>query len=241
MSERTDRDVGGFEVDEPAAARGALYALLARGFEAPGERFAAAAADGTLAATCERLLAASALDVDAPTLDTADDRRTLQARYNDLFVTGYVEYEDRTDGTLDATGPAVSLYESSYRSDVAWTDVNLDLARAYEYFGLAVDESRREHHDHLRLQLEFAGYLARREAAVSADAAGARLDLHDRHLRYVAAGVAERLDAEPGTGLYGDLGRLLDRFTAADRADLVERLDDGGVGAGRPDAGGGDR
>ena len=130
---------------------------------------------------------------------------------------------DRTDGTIDSQGPDVPLYESAYREEVSWNDVNLDLARAYEYFGLEVDTDDRDNHDHLRLQLEFAGYLCRREAAVDPEVAAARLDFHDRHLRVVTRGVVDALDEEPGTGFYGQLGTFLDRFTAADVADLADR------------------
>jgi DMSO reductase family type II enzyme chaperone len=130
---------------------------------------------------------------------------------------------DRTDGTIESQGPPVSLYESDYRPEVSWNDVNLDLARAYEYFGCQVDQDDRDNHDNLRIQLEFVGYLCRREAAVDPDVARARLDFHDRHLRVVVDGVASALAEEPGTGYYGTLADFLDRFSAADVEDLAER------------------
>ena len=211
------------DVDRDAAARGTVYGLLARAFVEPTEELHAAVADGTFTETVEDLLAATSLDVDAPVFDTDDDHDHLSARYNDLFVIGFSEVLDRTDGTIDSQGPDVPLYESAYREEVSWNDVNLDLARAYEYFGLEVDTDDRDNHDHLRLQLEFAGYLCRREAAVDPEVAAARLDFHDRHLRVVTRGVVDALDEEPGTGFYGQLGTFLDRFTAADVADLAER------------------
>jgi len=152
-----------------------------------------------------------------------EDRETVAARFNDLFVVGYSEVVDRTDGTVENYGPPVSLYESDYRPEVSWNDVNLDLARAYEYFGCRVDQETRRNHDHVRLQLEFMGYLCRREAAVDPDVAAARLDFHDRHLRVVTEGIADALGDEPGTGLYGRLADFLDRFTAADVEDLAAR------------------
>ena len=185
------------DIDTDAAARGTVYGLAARAFTEPDAELYEALAD--------------------------DDLDTVRARYNDLFVVGYSEVIDRTDGTIESQGPPVSLYESDYRPEVSWNDVNLDLARAYEYFGCQVDQDDRDNHDNLRIQLEFVGYLCRREAAVDPDVARARLDFHDRHLRVVVDGVASALAEEPGTGYYGTLADFLDRFSAADVEDLAER------------------
>jgi len=205
-------------------ARGALYGLLARCFRDPDERLHAALRDGSLEVEVAALLDRTALAVDPPSLRTDEPLEELCALYNDLFVVGFSRTVDRTDGTVDSEGPPVPLYESAYRSDVSWSDVNLDLARAYEHFGVEVDQSDREHHDHLPLVLEFAGYLCRREAAVEPDVASARLDFHDRHLRVGAAGVAERMAAEPSPGVYGDVADFLDRLTAADVERLAEQV-----------------
>ncbi|NHN49172.1 molecular chaperone [Halostella sp. JP-L12] len=214
-------------IDREAAARGGVYALLATLFDEPDESLYARIADGRVDATCRDLVDATGLAVDPPDLTVDDDHETLCARFNDLFTVGYAEYEDRTDGSLDSEGPAVSLYETSYRPEASWNDVNLDLARAYDYFGLEVDQSARDNHDYLPYQLEFAGYLARREAESSADAARARLDLHDRHLHVVAGGLADRMAEERGTGLYGELAAFLDRFVTADQAALADRFEGG--------------
>ncbi|WP_137283280.1 molecular chaperone TorD family protein [Halorussus salinisoli] len=216
------------DLDADAAARGGLYALLARAFEHPDEAFYEALADADLREQVESLVERTPLSVPVESLDTDDDFDTLCARYNDVFVLGYAEYEDRTDGSLSTDEPPVPLYESAYRPNASWNDVNLDLARAYDYYGLQPDESDREHHDHLRLQLEFAGYLARREAAFDGDDdAIARFDFLDRHLRILVEGVVERTRDEPNTGAYGQFAELLDAFTAADRRDLAARLDGG--------------
>jgi len=213
------------DVDEDAAARGTVFATLARAFQHPTPEFHSVAASGQLAAELERCLARTTLDVALPDLRTADDYETLAARYNDLFELGYSEYTDRTDGSLDAEGPPVPLYESKYRPDHSWNDVNLDLARAYDFYGLEVDTDARDNHDALRYELEFAGYLARREAAVDGDAGAARLDFHDRHLGHAAAGIADRLADEPGTDVYGGLGTVLEAVVRADRNDLAARLE----------------
>ncbi|WP_276271399.1 molecular chaperone TorD family protein [Haloarcula litorea] len=213
------------DLDPDAAARGTVYRALAEAFRYPDEDFHAAAADGSLARDLRACLDRTPLDVAVPDLTTDDDYETLAARYNDVFELGYSEYTDRTDGSLDAEGPPVPLYESKYRPDQSWNDVNLDLARAYSHYGLEIDQDQRDNHDALAYELEFAGYLARREAAVGDDAAAARLDFHDRHLGHAAAGVADRLADEPGTGVYGPLGDLLEGFVRADRNDLADRLE----------------
>lgn len=211
--------------DPAAGARGAVYAFLSRAFVHPDEPFHAALASGDAEAQLASLLDATGLEFDRPRIVTDDDYETLCARYNDLFVVGHSAYRDRTDGTLAATGPPVPVYESAYRSDASWTDVNLDLARAYDFYDLAIDEAERYHHDAAHLQLEFAGYLARREAVVDDGAAAARLDHLDRHLRVLTRGMAERIADEPATGAYGRLVDLLASFSAADRDDLVDRLE----------------
>ncbi|WP_458189637.1 molecular chaperone TorD family protein [Haladaptatus sp. NG-WS-4] len=214
------------DVDPDSAARGTVYALLARAFEHPDEDLYEPLATGDLCDQFVTLFARTPLDIATRDIGTDDDYDTLCARYNDLFVIGYAEYEDRTDGTLSTDEPPVPLYESAYRPEASWTDVNLDLARAYDYYGVRPAASNREHHDYLCLQLEFAGYLARREAIVDGvDAARARFDLLDRHLRILVEGIVERIADEPNTGAYGRLVRFLDDFTAADREELADRLE----------------
>lgn len=212
------------DIDEAAATRGAVYALFARATDHPDEELHAAFVDGTFRREVATLLDRSGLDVEPPAFETVDDYETVCARYNDLFVLGYSEYENPMDGTLNSTDPPVPLHESAYRTDVSWNDVNLDLARAYDYYDLSIDESAREHHDHARLQVEFAGYLARREAAIDGvDAAAARLDFLDRHLSILTQGVVERLHEETKTGLYRPLFETLAAVVQADRDDLGAR------------------
>jgi len=222
-------ELAGDDIDLDAAARGMVYRTLAQAFRHPTAELHDLAASGDLAAELAQCLDRTALGVSVPELRTGDDYETLAARYNDLFELGYSEYTDRTDGSLSAEGPPVPLYESKYRPDQSWNDVNLDLARAYDYYGLEIDADDRDNHDALRYELEFAGYLARREAAVDGTAAAAaRLDFHDRHLGHAAAGVAGRLADEPGTGVYDGLGTLLEAFVRADRNDLAARLEGDG-------------
>jgi DMSO reductase family type II enzyme chaperone len=176
-----DRDHSEFDddrptdaIDEETAARGNVYALAATAFAEPSREAYERFADGSLDEAMATLVERTGLDVDAPDLTVRDDRETLAARYNDLFVVGYSEVIDGTDGTVESQGPPVSLYESTYRQDVSWNDVNLDLARAYEHFGCEIGGDERRHHDHVRLELEFAGYLCR--LAAVGDGGGAAGD-----------------------------------------------------------------
>lgn len=206
------------DVSVDPAARAALYSLLARAFEHPDEAFHAAAADGALVDEVGQYLARSSLSVAAPNLTTEEDYDALAARYNGLFTVGHAHYTDRTDGSLDSEGPPVPLYESRYR-EANWNDVNRDLARAYDYFGLAVDEDEREHHDYLPLVFEFAAYLCRREALGEDDAARARRDLLDRHLDPFTEALVDRL-SEVEREFYTAVGTLARRLVIADLADL---------------------
>lgn len=223
-------------VDPEPSARGALYALCSRIFTDPDDELYALLADGTVTDECRALLDQTTLSVDPPDLTVAEDHETVSARFNDLFVIGYSEVVDKTDGTMNNQGPPVSLYESDYRSEISWNQVNLDLARAYEFFGCEVDQEIRRNHDHLKLELEFMSYLCRREAAVDPGVAAARLDFHDRHLRVFAEGLAAAVEAESGTGIFGRAADFLERLATADVEELASReieepatRDDGGV------------
>ncbi|MFQ3295996.1 MAG: DMSO reductase family type II enzyme chaperone [Halobacteriales archaeon] len=213
-------------LDNDATARSAAYGLLARLFEQPDEQLYEGLQKGSLGETLEELLATTDLDVSVPEFHTKDDYETLCARFNDCFTVGTIPRDaGEAPGETPAATPAVPLYESEYR-DGEWRDVAIDLARAYDHFGVGVDESRRDHPDHLRLELEFVGYLSRLSAVGRDDADRARRDFLDRHLEPFAASLRDQLADEPGTGPYGDLGVLLHRLVSADLADLDDRLDD---------------
>ncbi|MEF8757952.1 MAG: molecular chaperone TorD family protein [Halobacteriales archaeon] len=215
-------DVGA--LDDDATARSAAYGLLAELFEQPDERLYDALRKGSLAETLEELLETTDLEVSVPPLETDDDHETLCARFNDCFTVGVIPRDaGEGPGETPVATPAVPLYESEYR-DEHWRDIAIDLARAYDHFGVGVDESRRDHPDHLRIELEFAGYLSRLGAAGREDAVRARRDFLDRHLEPFAHALRGRLADEPGTGPYGGLGVLLDRVVSADLRDLEARI-----------------
>lgn len=212
------------DVEQDPAARGVLYQTFARAFEHPTAELFETIAEGRFGAGIEDALADTRLDVTVPPLATPADAQTLSTQYNRLFVLGHTVVTDRTDGSVENEGPAVSLYESGHRDDATWETINVDLARAYEHYGLSVNPDERDHHDNLRLQLEFAGYLARREALGDNAAAAARRDFLDRHLTVFASSLREAL-SEADDGVYAALATVLDRLVNADHADLTARLD----------------
>ncbi|MFW5924418.1 MAG: molecular chaperone TorD family protein [archaeon] len=199
--------------DTEAAARGTIYGTLAGLFEEPDESIYEALADGSMAADVDVLVDHAGLSVAVPTLVTDDDYELLCARFNDIFEIGLPD-------------PPVPLYESEYAGEASWDDINLDLARAYDYFGVTVDESNREHHDHLQLELEFAGYLARLAAATDDDGVRtARRDFLDRHLEPFVEQIAAAIDDEFETGVYDDLVQFAAAFVESDLEELDTRLD----------------
>lgn len=211
------------DVDPEPSARGALYSLCSQLFADPDDELYRLLADGSITEECRALLDQTSLCVSPPDFTVTDDHETLSARFNDIFVVGYSEVVDKTDGTMNNQGPPVSLYESAYRANLSWNQVNLDLARAYDYFGCEVNQDVRRNHDHLKLEVEFMSYLCRREAAINPGIAAARVDFHDRHLRAFADGLAAALSAETATGVFGRAADFLDRLSSADIEELASR------------------
>jgi DMSO reductase family type II enzyme chaperone len=198
--------------DTESGARGAIYGLLARLFEEPDPEIHAALAAGEFDDHLASLVRTAGLaGLEVPGLRTDDDHDLLCARFNDIFAVGYPD-------------PPVPRYESSYAAEGEWESINLDLARAYDYFGAAIDERERDHHDHLVLELEFAGYLARLAAVEDRpDLEQARKDFLDRHLLGFAEDLESAIAAEVETGIYDDLVSFLAAFVEADRRALAAR------------------
>lgn len=201
--------------DPGEGALGMAYGVLARLFEEPDEERYRALQTGSMRTELETLLSRSPLEepTPVPDLSPADEYETLCARFNDLFAVGYPD-------------PPVPRYETAYDSAGQWDRVTVDLARAYDFFDLGVDENRRDHPDHLVIELEFAGYLARL-AALEGEAPPrrARYDFLDRHLVPFAQNVQEAVAGEAGTGIYDDVSRLLLDVATADLASLEADLD----------------
>ena len=200
-------------VDTEDAARGTIYGTLAGLFEEPDEPIYGALEDGSMGTDLALLVEHSGLAVDVPPLVTADDYELVCARFNDIFEIGYPD-------------PPVALYESEYAGEATWDDINLDLARAYDYFHVSVDETNREHHDHLQLELEFVGYLARLAATTDDDSVRmARRDFLDRHLEPFVENIADAIEDEVETEIYDDLVSFAVSFVEADLAALESQLD----------------
>lgn len=195
-----------------AFARSAVYSALALGFEPPGpevrERLASSEgavylAEALAAAGCGELAAsARALAGEAP----------RESAYRRLF--GHT-----ARGSVPPYGTeygAATLFQQPQRL--------ADLGGFFAAFGLRVDPARHERVDHVRCQLEFLAFLARKEAHAR-DAGGdrmlaevergQRLFLRD-HLGKFAPAFGERLRRAEGTGFYGVLGGLLRAFVEAE-------------------------
>lgn len=213
MAAHTPNESNEPEIAAPEdAAVGAVYTALARLFEEPTTERYEALADGSLQAQLGEYIEAAGLadGVTVPDLVPADDDELLAARFNDIFAVGYPE-------------PPVPLYESAYYDESYWERVNVDLARVYEYFGVSVDDAEREHHDHLVLELEFAGYLARLAAVEDRDdVRKARRDFLDRHLVEFATELRSAVDEEVETGIYDGLVAFLVEFVEADHQSLAD-------------------
>lgn len=198
-------------VDERVAARGTVYGTIAGLFEEPEEDVFENLANGAMSDDLSLLVDQSGLEVEVPTLVPSDDYDLLCARFNDIFEIGYPD-------------PPVPLYESEYRENGNWDETNMDLARVYDFFGVSVDDSQREHHDHLQLELEFVGYLGRL-AATTEDIGvrKARLDFLDRHLVPFLQGIESAIQEETNTGIYTDLVVFGTKFAAKDLSELESR------------------
>ena len=205
-------------VDTESGARGAIYGLLAGLFEEPDRETYEALAAGEVGDQFDSWVDTAGFEaLEVPDLETTDEYDLLCARFNDIFAIGYPD-------------PPVPLYESAYATEGQWESINLDLARAYDYFGVSIDESEREHHDHLVVELEFVGYLARLAATEGrSDLKQARVDFLERHLVDLAEHLEEGIADEVETGIYEDLVAFLAAFVRADRDALTAETSDAEV------------
>ncbi|MFB6266565.1 MAG: molecular chaperone TorD family protein [Halodesulfurarchaeum sp.] len=206
--------------DVADGAIGGIYGLLARRFEEPDRDGFEALRSARIEDELQSLVDRAGLAVTVPSLVPESDYDLHCARFNDIFTVGYPE-------------PPVPLYESAYHDEGRWEEINVDLARAYSYFDVSIDQDRREHHDHLVVELEFVGYLARLAAVRDDDRVRrARRDLLERHLLPFARNLADAIDDEVETGIFDAQVRFLRAVVEADLERLEARLDaDGGEAA----------
>ncbi|MEE8525906.1 MAG: molecular chaperone TorD family protein [Thermoanaerobaculia bacterium] len=140
---------------------------------------------------------------------------------------------------------AVPPYGAEYGSDTLFQQPQrlADIAGIFAAFGVRVDPAEHERVDHVRCQLEFLAFLARKEAYEIEHRESDRLEeirkaerlFLREHLGRFAPAFGERLRQEDAGGFYDALGGLLRDFVEAE----CQRL---GVAAGpdnlvlRPDA-----
>lgn len=206
---RSDAAPAGEERDR-ALARCAVYAALAMGFEPPGggdeDRLASRRGARELAS------AVAAAGVDPSGVEAIGQRRPGVEAHRRLF--GH---------TARGSAPP---YGTEYGRDTLFQQPQrlADLAGFFAAFGVRLDPARHERVDHVRCQLEFSAFLARKEAH-ALDAGDAvmltevrraqGLFLRD-HLGRFAPALGERLRREDPAGFYGAVGALLRRFVEAE-------------------------
>ncbi len=121
---------------------------------------------------------------------------------------------------------AVPPYGAEYGSDTLFQQPQrlADLAGFYAAFGMRADPAEHERVDHVRCQLEFLAFLARKEAYEiehreddwrTEIKKAERLFLRE-HLGRFAPAFGERLRREDPDGFYGVLGALLRGFVEAE-------------------------
>lgn len=183
---------------QAAGARSEAYRLLARGFRSPDSSI------GECAEGIREALAGLPYSTDGlPSPDEAADPEALASVYLALFDIGG-DY-----------GKPCFLYEGEHGGGrMKALD---DVLRFYHYFGLRLDEDRRDRPDHLATELEFMHYLCFREAAATGSGADAdsfrraQRDFLRMHLATFARDVAHDVEAS-GAPFYPALARCAAAF-----------------------------
>lgn len=202
-------------VEPGAAARSALYALLARAFTYPEGELAEGFADGTLM----HELAAAVAELPYPLEHALEVPPRVEAEPLKLTFTALFD-------TVGAS-PRVSMLERRYLTDRPEPALWEDLLRFYGYFGLSfADADPVVGPDHLALELEFMHYLTFLEAGSSASAPDCRRAARDflaRHLGAWSGAFASAVAAAGDAAPYDRLAALLAAFVDAERMELEER------------------
>ncbi len=190
-----------------AAARSALYRLLAEALAFPSAELAASVAAGRFLTGLEReldvLRFAPALDGDARAAisDPALTREEMEAEYIRLFEVG-------------PGRPPCPPYEGSHRS--GRMKIMEELVRFYDYFGLRTLPG--DLPDHLCAELEFLHYLTFREAETGGLAQRsyrlAQRDFLERHLCRWLPRLRLRLEAAGPSPFYRSLIGFVADFCA---------------------------
>lgn len=182
------------ELSTPAAqaagARSALYRALGQAFRAPTPALAEAIQSGQVAREVQQAAGGLPYRLEVGGLDGAGvSAEGLESAYLALFEVG------------GESGAPCFLYEGEYGG--GRMKVLEEVLRFYHWFGLRLNQERRERPDHLATELEFLHALTFQEAA--AVAAGqevgplrqAERDFVRLHLGDLVAGVASKLGDRP--------------------------------------------
>jgi DMSO reductase family type II enzyme chaperone len=201
-----------------AAARSGAYRLFAEAMAYPDDEFVEWLKSGDLAEALH-----SHLEAIDPTLcgsearwqalSTAGTNEEIAVEYTRLFETG-------------AKGPPCALYGGLYGG--ARMKVMEEAVRFYNHFGLTLSGAPRELPDHLATQLEFAHYLAYREAETlsAGEDAGpyrrAQRDFLDRHLGSWIPKLCDRVRKEAAAPFFIETLESLSELLTWDVARLLK-------------------
>ncbi len=204
-------------VGRDAAARSALYRLLAYGFRFPTAEFFEALSGGGYRETLHEAINAASFARGAR-LDGAlawlsglnVDFEGFCAEYIRLFEVGAARGK-----------PPCPLYGGEYTHRPR-LDVLEELVRFYSYFDLALSEADRELPDHITVELEFLHYLAFRENRALESGLDpspfrrAQADFLERHPGNWIPLLREKLESKAPLAYFRGLVALTDELLAAD-------------------------
>lgn len=201
-----------------AVDRSRLYALLAIGFDRPGEELEELLTRGAFATDLREAAATVDLEKEVEAVIEALPESTDDIR--DAY-SGAFGFEG---------GGEVPIYETEYNTKTLLTSTHdlADIGGFYRAFGLELADGARERVDHLCIQLEFCSDLALRTATLSAagDQEGVEV-VRDAHRSFVEDHLGrwvplfvESVYEEIQTPVYRELADLLEAFLEVEAARL---------------------
>ncbi len=203
--------------DGPEVARSKCYALLASGYNVPGEEQFQQLSEGALVAALEEQRGELPYEFDWAIEPMPADwsRDEHEAEFLRLFEVG-------------AGGPPCPLYGGVWSADRM--RAMEEVMRFYKYFGLKLSDERRVPPDHLATELEFLHYLTFRQAAASlaqmaASYRRAQLDFIGRQPGRWVPKLKERLDGLEAPAFFTSLVDATARFLVADHKHLAEEAE----------------
>ncbi len=212
------KETGVEDIEEPEGgpevARSKCYALLASGYNVPGEEQFAEISGGGLTKNLEEQLGELPYEfefsIEAPPADWSHE--DFQSEFLRLFEVG-------------AGGPPCPLYGGVWSADRM--KAMEEVIRFYNYFGLKLSDERRIPPDHLATELEFLHYLTFRQAAsklaqIAAPYRRAQLDFIERQPGNWVPKLKERLEELETAAFFTSLVDATTRFLEADHRHLTE-------------------